>query len=197
MFGNNILYSSSFDNTAKVWNLNNFKTEISLKSSITIKGHDMTVWSVVCIEKKRILLTGSADKTIKHWQLDSLNTSAELVCKYLGHTDCVRALTLKNLDSEEFFSCSNDGSVIEWQLFNSSALRVFQITNSFLYSINMVYYEKKKPDEYLFITSGEDRTLRIHSTSKTSTQSDTSACIQSIALPCQTLWHASKYSLCY
>lgn len=190
MFGSNILYSSSFDSTAKVWNLNNFKTKVPLKSSLTIKGHEMTVWSVVSVERKRILLTGSADKTIKHWQLDSSYTSAELVCKYSGHTDCVRALTLKNLDGQEFFSCSNDGSVIEWQLLNSSPLRIFQITNSFLYSVNMVYCEEKRPEEYIFITSGEDRTLRIHSTLKTRTQSDTSACIQSITLPCQTLWHA-------
>jgi len=152
----------------------------------------MTVWSVVCIEKKSILLTGSADKTIKHWQLDSSNTSAELGCKYLGHTDCVRALTLNNLNSREFFSCSNDGSVIQWQLLNPNPLRVFQITNSFLYSVNMVYSERNAPDEYVFITSGEDRTLRIHSTLKANSGFDSSACIQSLALPCQTLWYTSK-----
>jgi WD40 repeat protein len=35
----NLLYSGSFDSTAKVWNLNNLaKSEFQLKPSITIKG---------------------------------------------------------------------------------------------------------------------------------------------------------------
>lgn len=189
MSGNNILYSGSFDSTAKVWNLNNFKAGAELKSSLTIKSHEQTIWSVLGIEKQRVLLTGSADKTIKHWQLNSTNTGSELICTYKGHTDCVRALALNNVNTNEFFSCSNDGSVIQWQITNPNPMRVFQITNSFLYSINMVYGEEAASDECLFVTSGEDRTLRIHSSLKGSSKSDTSGCVQSLALPCQTLWY--------
>lgn len=192
MAGSNILYSGSFDSTAKVWDLNNFTTETPLKSSLTIKGHEQTIWAVLGIEKQRVLLTGSADKTIKHWQLNPSNTNSELVCKYTGHTDCVRALALSNVNPSHFFSCSNDGSVIQWQLANPYALKVFQITTSFLYSINMVYNSEVNSDECVFITSGEDRSLRIHSTAKGTSKSDSSGCIQTLSLPCQTLWYTSK-----
>ncbi len=193
--GSNLLYSGSFDSTAKVWNLNNLKPQAPLKSSLTIRGHEQTIWAVLGIDKQRVLLTGSADKTIKHWQLDSNNTRAELVCKYTGHTDCVRGLALSNTNSSQFFSCSNDGSAIQWQLAQPSPLRVFQITNSFLYSINMVWNADRsgeESDECVFVTSGEDRTLRVHSTMKGTSKADSSGCIQSLALPCQTLWYTSK-----
>lgn len=189
MSGTNILYSGSFDSTAKVWDLNNFKSGAELKSSLTIKSHEQTIWSVLGIEKQRVLLTGSADKTIKHWQLNQANTNCDLICTYKGHTDCVRGLALNHFNKNEFFSCSNDGCVIQWQISNPQPMRVFQVTNSFLYSINMVYSDESAPGECLFITSGEDRTLRIHSTSKGSAKSDSSGCVQSLALPCQTLWY--------
>ena len=38
MSGSNMLYSGSFDSTAKVWNLNNLKPGSELSSSLTIKG---------------------------------------------------------------------------------------------------------------------------------------------------------------
>lgn len=135
-------------------------------------------------------MTGSADKTIKHWQLNSSNTNAENVCKYVGHTDCVRGIALSNTNDQEFFSCSNDGCVIQWRLTIANPLRTFKVTDSFLYSINMVHSANSN-NECLFITSGEDRTLRVHSTSKSTSNSDSSGCIQSIALPCQTLWYTT------
>lgn len=190
--GSNILYSGSFDSTAKVWDLKNFKADMPLKSSLTIKGHEQTIWAVLAIEKQRVLLTGSADKTIKHWQLDQSSSNADMVCKYTGHTDCVRALAMSNVNDREFFSCSNDGTAIQWKLSHPKPMRVFNITNSFLYSINMVYSEDREENECLFITSGEDRSLRIHSTSKENTTSDKSGCLQTLALPCQTLW----YTIC-
>jgi len=189
MSGSNILYSGSFDSTAKVWNLNNLKADSPLSSSLTIRGHEQTIWSVVAIESQQALLTGSADKSIKHWKLNPSNSSSTLICKYTGHTDCVRGLALSNVNDQHFFSCSNDGSAIQWQLSNPNPLKVFKITNSFLYSINMLYSDNHDPNETLFITSGEDRTLRIHSSSKSQSKADSSGCLQSLALPVQTLWY--------
>ena len=151
-------------------------------------GHEQTVWSVLGIERQRVLLTGSADKTINHWQLAPANKSSSLIVKYTGHTDCVRGLAMSIVNEQEFFSCSNDGTVIQWRLAQPTPLRTFAITSSFLYSINMVYTDDSKDNECLFVTSGEDRTLRIHSTANL----DASGCIQKLTLPCQTLW----YTIC-
>jgi len=138
---------------------------------------------VLGIEKQGVLLTGSADKTIKHWQLNSSKTEAECICKYTGHTDCVRGLSLSSFNDQEFFSCSNDGCVIQWRLGQTTPLRTIRITDSFLYSINMIYTDDISAA--YFTTSGEDRTLRIHCVS--SNQADIR---QSIALPAQSLWYA-------
>ena len=139
------------------------------------------------IEKHGIFLTGSADKTIKQWKLNKSNRKADYVCKYLGHTDCVRSLALNNVKDDEFFSCSNDGSVIQWRLGTGSPFKVIKVTDSFLYSINMVHSsnDDQDPNVCYFVTSGEDRTLRIHSVNNKSQ----SNIVQSIALPCQTLWY--------
>lgn len=102
------------------------------------------------------------------------------MCKYVGHTDCVRALAQSRLNPENFLSCSNDGTVIQWKLLQSTPLRTIRVTDSFLYSINVLYNTENDGSEY-FATSGEDRTLRIHSLNNNVEQS--------IALPSQSLWY--------
>ena len=141
------------------------------------------------INKQGVVLTASADKTIKHWQLDSSNTKAENICKYIGHVDCVRGIALNSKNEQEFFTCSNDGYVLHWRLTQTSPLRKFRVTDSFLYSINMLVSlnDTTSSKDCYFITSGEDRSLRIHCASDSSEST-----VQTIALPCQTLW----YTIC-
>jgi phospholipase A-2-activating protein len=78
---------------------------------------------------------------------------------------------------------------MQWKYLMPNPFKIFRVTDSFLYSINMIHSSETTSNDCLFITSGEDRTLRIHSTSKSTSDSDSSGCIQSIALPCQTLWY--------
>lgn len=59
-------------------------------------------------------------------------------------------------------------------------LRQIQITQSFLYSINTITFNQQPH----IITSGEDRSLRIHSISGKQIELQ-----QTIVLPCQTLWY--------
>ena len=152
------------------------------------QGHEQTIWGVIGMTKQGVVLTASADKSIKHWQLDSKYQNAENICKYVGHSDCVRAIALNNKNNQEFFSCSNDGFVLYWRLGQSTPIKKIRVTDSFLYSINMLTLlnETENSKDCYFITSGEDRSLRIHSVSNTSEST-----IQTIALPCQTLWYAT------
>lgn len=161
------------------------KLNFKVKSSITIKEHLHTVWSVLAIEKRSILLTASADKTIKQFSIDSSRGSYEFQFKYTGHSDCVRGLCIHAHTDAEFFSCSNDGTVIEWRLESPTPLRRVQVTGSFLYAINTLRPEVDINDDTCYvITSGEDRSLRIHEMG-----AKKAGVMQTIVLPCQTLWY--------
>jgi phospholipase A-2-activating protein len=188
----NLLYSGSFDATTKVWSLNNLvRSDFKLASSFTLKGHEATVWCVLGVDKQGVMLTASADKTIKQWQLGADKRSADNLCSYTGHSDCVRGLALNLNNKQEFFSCSNDGHVIHWRLGQPTPLRKVYVTDSFLYSISMLNYEQndslRNPiDQCYFVTSSEDRSVRVHHASgKTGI-----ATVQTLSLPCQTVWHA-------
>ena len=159
-------------------------------------GHAQTVWCVLGVDKQGVLLTASADKTIKHWQLSPNKKAADALVEYVGHSDCVRGLALNINNKQEFFSCSNDGNVIQWRLGQPTPLRRVHVTDSFLYSINMLNYEqndslRNKIDECYFLTTSEDRSVRVHHSSvagKSGSGGITTE--QTLSLPCQTVWHA-------
>lgn len=139
----------------------------------------------MALEKRHILLTASADKTIKQFRIDPAKQSYEFAFKYAGHSDCVRGLCSNPHNDLEFFSCSNDGSVIHWRLESPTPLRQIQVTGSFLYSINTARLQGVDQNDCYIITSGEDRSLRIHAVGA-KRHGDL---VQSIILPCQTLWY--------
>ena len=185
----NLLYSGSFDASTKIWNLNNLvKSDFKLGSSMTLAGHEFTVWCVLGVDKQGVILTASADKTIKHWQLSGNKREADDICIYTGHTDCVRGLTLNTNNKQEFFSCANDGYVIHWRLGMSTPLRKFRVCDSFLYSIHMLNYAQMplNSEECYFTTSSEDRAVRVHHSSAKTGMST----VQTLSLPCQTVWNA-------
>lgn len=140
----------------------------------------------MAIEKRQILLTGSADKTIKQFRIDPVNRTYDFQFKYAGHSDCVRGLCVNTRNDNEFFSCSNDGSVIQWRLDSPTPLRQIPVTGSFLYSINALrFQEDDGKGSCHVITSGEDRSLRIHKIGPNSIDM-----LQCLVMPCQTLWYA-------
>ena len=202
--GVTLLVSGSFDHTAKVWNLSALaKSHFApsggggaLASVATLRGHEQTVWSVLCVDAQSVILTASADKTIKQWQLNAANTDAEYICRYVGHTDCVRGLARHSQadTNSEFFSCANDGTVKRWRMGHSAPLASLKVTDTFLYSINTLPPALSGVDAdddsstCYFVTSGEDRTLRIHAA--TTKSNNAMHNVQTIALPCQTLWYA-------
>jgi WD40 repeat protein len=179
-YSNNLLFSGSFDTTAKVWNLNDLiKSDFKLKSSATFKGHQQAVWDVLALHDFKSLLTASADKSIIQWSLDT----NEPAFKYTGHTDCVRGLTRHQNNKNEFFSCANDGDVLQWRLMESKPLRKIQVSDSYIYSINGLIQNDVNDDAFtFFITCGEDRSVRIHKIPNKDSE-PTNSCVQTLTLP--------------
>ncbi|CAF96684.1 unnamed protein product, partial [Tetraodon nigroviridis] len=175
------LLSGSWDTTAKVW--------LHEKCMMTLEGHAAAVWAVVILPEQGLMLSGSADRTIKLWKagrcdrtftggaLASVSASAARrhVCVAdgrltLGHEDCVRGLAV--ISGTEFFSCSNDTSIRRW-LVTGECLQVYHSHTNYIYSMAVF------PGTHDFISTGEDRSLRVWRRGQ---------CQQTIRLPAQSVW---------
>ncbi|CAH2293817.1 phospholipase A-2-activating [Pelobates cultripes] len=150
------LLSGSWDTTGKVW--------LNEKCMMTLQGHTAAVWAVKILPEQGLMLTGSADKSIKLWKAGRCEKT------FLGHEDCVRGLaTLSNI---EFLSCSNDASVRRWQI-TGECLQIYYGHTNYIYSICLF------PDSQDFVTTAEDRSVRIWRKGE---------CSQTIRLPAQSVW---------
>ena len=71
----------------------------------TVKAHSSDITSIIINENK--ILSGSDDKTIKIWDLDS----GKLLNTLIGHTSSIHALTIHN---SKIISGSNDKTIKIW-----------------------------------------------------------------------------------
>ncbi|XP_047985835.1 phospholipase A-2-activating protein isoform X2 [Leguminivora glycinivorella] len=150
---------SSWDSTAKVWNVNNPHA-----TPLTLKGHQAAVWAVVELGNGTYA-TASADKTIKLWKKDG-----SLITTLTGHTDCVRGLAVAGPDS--FLSCSNDASIRLWAN-KGECLNTYYGHSNYIYSISIHQGLNG------FATCGEDGSVRLWSAGD---------CVREIRLPVHSVW---------
>ncbi|NXL88987.1 PLAP protein, partial [Alectura lathami] len=155
------LLSGSWDTTAKVW--------LNDRCMMTLQGHAGAIWAVKILPEQGLMLTGSADKNIKLWKAGRCERT------FTGHEDCVRGLAI--LSETEFLSCANDASVRRWKL-SGECLHMYYGHTSYIYSI-AVFPHCKGKFIFHFVTTGEDRSLRIWSQGE---------CAQTIRLPAQSIW---------
>ncbi|XP_057317757.1 phospholipase A-2-activating protein-like isoform X2 [Hydractinia symbiolongicarpus] len=138
------------------------------KTVLQLSDHEAAIWSVKMIEDKGLMLTGSADKTIKMWKAGKCERT------FTGHKDCVRCLAI--LSADEFLSCSNDGTIRRWIL-SGDCIQIYESHTNFVYSVAVIPNTAN-----MFVSSGEDRTVRVWKDD---------CCIQTITLPCQSVWSVS------
>ncbi|XP_075970869.1 phospholipase A2 activator protein [Anticarsia gemmatalis] len=156
-----ILLSSSWDNTAKIWNLNTPRS-----APKTLKGHQAAVWSVIELFNGTYA-TASADKTIKLWN----KADCSVITTLTGHTDCVRGIVVAS--PETFLSCSNDASIKLWT--NKG-----QCLNTFYGHTNYIYGISMNPGVAGgFASCGEDGAVRLWAGGD---------CVRELRLPAQSVW---------
>ncbi|KAG7260753.1 hypothetical protein CRUP_015132 [Coryphaenoides rupestris] len=163
------LLSGSWDTTAKVW--------LNEKCMMTLQGHTAAVWAVAILPEQGLMLSGSADKTIRLWKAGRCEKT------YTGRGGgglCSRGFWatrtacggLAVLSDAEFFSCSNDASVRRWMV-TGECVQVYYGHTNYIYSMAIF------PNGQDFVSTGEDRTVRIWRKGE---------CVQTIRLPAQSVW---------
>ena len=99
----NIIVTGSYDHTAKVWNKNKDKPEM------TLSGHDFTIFFIAEVKNGNVL-TASGDGSIKLWDLKK----KQCTHTFVGHQDYVVSLLCTK--ANEFVSGSYDGTAKIWKI---------------------------------------------------------------------------------
>jgi len=166
-FSPNGLYiaSASDDHTIRIWNASgglevqpaaaNKVTAVSaliMTDSRILTGHSASVMSVVVSCDGAVIVSGSADQTVRVW--DARNGSAVLP-PLLGHTGSVRSVTISS-DGRFIASGSGDHTVRLWDLQRGNA--VGEPMQGRSENVNTVVFS---PDVRWLASGSSDKTVRI------------------------------------
>lgn len=143
--------SCSWDNTARVWDLD------SAKCIHVLTGHSAAVWNACILSDGRVV-TVAADKQVRIWNLDNATpTSQSLPAQ---HTDVVRDVCCSLPGS--ITTVANDSSMVHWLEDFPSFKVTSRLTDvhdgNYIYSLDAKQVSSTK---WQFISGGEDNALRI------------------------------------
>lgn len=136
-----LLASTSFDNTAKVWNANTGKELFTLRLS-----DDSSINGVSFSPDVKWLATANGDNTVRLWDV----SNGTEVMKFLGHTDSVQFVSF-SMDGSMLVSSASDGTTRIWDARSGKELQVFSEevgVETFWASFN--------PDGTLVVTANTD-----------------------------------------
>jgi WD40 repeat protein len=121
--------------------------KIALVSTLT--GHSGAVWSVALSPDGQTLASGSADKTIKVWNLDT----GQLRRTITGHSDIIRSVTFSP-DGQTLASGSGDKTIKLWNL-QTGQIRTLSGHSGPVWSIAI------SPDGQTLASGSGDNTIKI------------------------------------
>ena len=156
------IVSSSLEPEIKVWSLKKNMGLISLKSKL--KGHKNSVFYLNEFKEMKILCSCSADKTLKLWDIETLNCVSTLN----EHLKSVLTCSFKYLKNNNLiFSGSDDKRILIWEekkdknnnkKKEKKNYEVKQILKGHVKSIITIIYIEKL---YYLCSGSDDKTIRI------------------------------------
>ena len=160
--------TGSEDKTIKVWHPNTFNVLVNFDAN------DDAVYSLAYSVNEGVIVSGSADNTVRTWRVASAENGAEiptgqdamqmtgaLVREYNGHqgavysVDCGMVSRRANNPMAVIASGSADTTVIIWNLRSGNRYRTFDE------SIDAVYAVQLSPDGEFVAAGGRDGKLRL------------------------------------
>lgn len=143
----NVLASTSFDKTVKLWDLR----ERGAMARV-LEGHTDWVSSVTWSPTGDALASGSGDGTIRLWDA---RRGQQLGYSLNGHTRAVFDVAWCPGDANLLASASADGSIAVWDVEERTPVRLFQDHNGAVCCVAW------SPDGRWLASGSEDRTIRI------------------------------------
>ena len=114
-----------YDGTIRIFDLKGEEINV-------IKAHDKVVNHLEVTNNMDTLISCSDDKTIKIWNLNSLN----LIKILEGNIDAVIDLDI-SMNSRNLYSFSKDNKIIKWDLISGEIIAFFEGNNSYLSGIEI------------------------------------------------------------
>ncbi len=114
------------------------------------RPHEETIYSLVITPDRKYIITGSFDKSIKVWELESGNSLHTLE----AHEQEVTAVNISS-DGSKIITGSEDKTVKLWKLETGNMLRNFTGHNGAIFGVVMT------PNDKYIISISEDKTAKI------------------------------------
>ncbi|BAY39224.1 WD-40 repeat protein [Nostoc sp. NIES-2111] len=122
----------------------------SIALSNTLFSHVDAVWAVTLSQDGQTLVSASADKTIKVWNLETWKVIATLE----GHTDTVRAIALSS-DDQTLISAGGDNTIRIWDL------QKFKLKRTIMTNSGPVWSLAISNDGQTLVSGHENGTIKI------------------------------------
>ncbi|MGK7888097.1 MAG: protein kinase [Leptolyngbyaceae cyanobacterium] len=118
--------------------------------SHTLTQHDAWVRSIALSGDGRLLASGSGDKTVRLWSVQS----GDLLHTLTGHSTWVRAIAISP-DAQVVASGSNDKSIRLWDVYSGSPLSELQGHSDWVRTVAFM------ADGQTLLSAGQDKTIRL------------------------------------
>ncbi len=131
----NYFVTGSEDKTLKVWDPQTYKCIISFD------GNDDAVYSLAYAARSDMIVSGSADNTVRSWRVtqdNDGNTQGAAVRTFNGHQGAVYSVHSAVWNNQEVVaSGSADTSVIIWDILSGNRIRTFNEATDAVYAVQI------------------------------------------------------------
>lgn len=124
----------------------------SWKCIHVLKGHKQGVWAIAISSDKKIVVTGSKDKSIGIWDTGT----GECIRTLTGHSGAIRDVTIGS--NGHLYSASDDNRIGVWSLATG------QLITFLTGHTNAIHGLRLSPDEKLLASGSADLTIRVWDT---------------------------------
>lgn len=144
---NGTILSGSGDRSIKIWHMDK-KSNSNVK---TLSGHTSSVWTILVLPGDTTAVSGSLDKTIRVWDIESGE------CLKTLKDQLAQIMVLKNYQEDMMISCDSDGAIKIWSVSKGfSVLTSLKKTDvkSSIYGVDFT-------EDFMILSSGTDKRLSV------------------------------------